>query len=170
MKPREIVLAWITGIMALFCLTAVVCKPWFDSWRAIRDRAELAQSQIRRESTISSEQKETEKRLQELQKKVSSLPAGEMPNVYLPRLINNLARQNRVPLKDTRIGDEWLLGKLKILPIKYAWGESDTSGIKDLLVAFHESAVIIDVVELTIRSSGQDRLSGSLMVNCVYTK
>lgn len=170
MKSREILLAWLAGVIALFAVSALLCKPWFDSWRAIRDRKELALYQIRRETGIRKEQEATAKRMQELQKKVNALPAGEMPNVYIPKLINNLAGQSTVPLKDTRIGDEWPLGKMKILPIKYTWGETTAKGVTDLLIAFHESDVIFDVVELTIRSSGQDRLSGTLTVNCVYAK
>lgn len=170
MKPREILLAWLTGVIVVFGVSALLFKPLFDSWRATRERKELAMEQIRREATLREEEEKTAKRMQELQKKVNALPTGEMPNVYIPKLINNLAGQSSVPLKDTRIGDEWPLGKMKILPIKYAWGETSTKGIQDLLIAFHESDVIFDVVELTIRSAGQDRLSGSLTVNCVYTK
>ncbi|MEI6807613.1 MAG: hypothetical protein WCN95_02735 [bacterium] len=170
MKPREILLAWFAGVIALFGVSALLCKPWFDSWRAIRDRKEQARYQISREADIRQQQATTAKHMQELQKKVTTLPAGEMPNIYIPKLINNLAGQSTVPLKDTRIGDEWPLGKMKILPIKYMWGETTAKGVTDLLIAFHESDVIFDVVELTIRSAGQDRLSGSLTVNCVYAK
>lgn len=170
MKPREILLVWLTCVIALFGVTGIIFKPQIDTWGEIKDRKQLALEEIKRESAIVLEKEKIAKRLQELQKRVKDLPAGETPNVHLPRLVNDLARQSGVPLKDTRIGDEWTLGKLRILPIKYAWGESDTKGIKDLLVSFHESEVIFDVVELTIRSAGQDRLNGSLTVNCVYTK
>ncbi|MEI6970202.1 MAG: hypothetical protein WCL44_01675 [bacterium] len=170
MKPREIILVWLTCVIALFCVTAIFCQPWYRAWREVKSRKSAALEKIATEAEIYLGKENTSKRLQELQKKVRDLPAGETPNIYIPRLINNLAAQNSVPIKDTRIGDEWSLGKLRILPIRYAWGESSTQGIKDLLVSFHESDVIFDVVELTISSAGQDRLSGTLTVNCVYTK
>ena len=170
MKPTEILLAWFTGVIALFGLTVLFCKPAIDSWWSIRDRKEMAQDRIQMQGEIDQAKKNTEARLQELQKKVNPLPTAEMPNVSLPRIINNLAGQSGVTLKDTRIGDVWQIGRVNMLPIKYAWGETDTKSIKSLLIALQENDIIFDVVEITVRSAGQDRLSGSLTVNCVYTK
>lgn len=169
MKPREILLAWFTCVIALFCVTAFLCKPWFDSWRELRDRKDKAQRQIRRENDIRLEKEKTARRQQELQKKVSPLPAGWIPVTDLPRLINDLAGQCGVPIKSTSADKESALGNLKILPIRYDWGECTTQAIRDLLVAFHENNIIFDVVELEISSSGQDRLNGKLAVNCVFT-
>ena len=170
MKSREILLAWMTGVLALFGVTFALCKPQIDTWNGIREKRGNLEKQIKKANDTLEKKKEWDKRLQDLQRIVRPIPAGENPKYLLPKTINLLAEANQVQLKDTSLGEEKTSGKLHILPIKYQWTEANTKGIRDLLIAFQENDVIFDVVELTIKSMGQDRLKGTLTVNCVYTK
>jgi len=170
MKPREILLAWLSGVLALFGVTFALCKPQIDTWNGICESRAKLEKQIRKANETLVKKKEWDGRLKELQRIVRQIPANENPKYFLPKTINLLAEANQVQLRDTSLGEEKTSGKLHILPVKYQWADANTKGIRDLLIAFQENDVIFDVVELTIKSMGQDRLKGTLTVNCVYTK
>jgi hypothetical protein len=156
--------------MVLFAATFVLCKPQIDTWKEIRERRTKLDEQIRKDNEVLEKKKDWDRRLQEKQRSVQQIPAGENSKYFLPKTIDLLAEANQVQLSGTVLGEEKASGKLHILPIRYQWTDASTKGIRDLLIAFQENDVIFDVVELTITSMGQDRLKGTLTVNCVYTK
>ena len=170
MKAREIILTWITAVIALFSVTFLLLRPELDAWREREKLIESARGQIRKSEEILARKTLWEQRLHSLRRSVRPLPSGQTPAGYLSRQINDLATRRGVTLSDRQTGEEKSSGGIHILPIRCRWENASTESIRDLLVDSLESDVIFDVTELTILSKGQDQLRGTLTVNCVYSK
>ena len=170
MKPRELMLSLIAGTLALFGVTFIVCKPQIDMWKVRQAQGENLEGKIRKAEDILSKKAQWEKRLGEVQKTIKAIPQDQPTQNYLGRVIDTLAANNGVSVSDRQTGDDKTSSGLHVLPIKCRWDNGNTKEIRDLLIDFLENDVMLDVVELTIVSRGQDQLKGSFTVNCVFTK
>gem|GEM_PF-6736935 len=170
MNPREIVLMWIAGVLTLFVITFVSLKSQSEAWSLRALAITRLDSDIADARRWEAETPALEGQLASLKSKVPPLPEGQVPDTYLPRKISELVQQNKVTLSERKTGKFQKQAGLHIMPVECRWDTANTKGIKDLLIAFAESDVMMDVTELIIISKGNDQLTGSFAVNCIFSR
>lgn len=176
MSPRESMLTWTTAVVFLFVGSYVFCKPYIASRKTQQDVIAMLDKRISEARQDLSHKDVWEGRLAELQKAVQPLPSDRTADNHLKRAISELAAavdgiaDHRVRLSDKRQLEEETHGGLHVLPLACGMSEANTKGLVRLLLDLQTNSAIFDVRELSLQSSGKDKLSGNFTVNCIYTK
>ena len=172
LSAREFILAWSTTVVLLYVGTFLVCKK-IGVIASLQDTAAEAQalsSQIDNSKLLLDRQEDWEEQLAELRKKVRPLPEGEVAATYFKRKIDTFATQHKVTIRERVVGDENVHAGLHVLPITCRWEGADDRAIRNLLVELEADGSAFDTTSLLIQSLGQNRLKGSITVNCKYTR
>ena len=172
LSGREFILAWVTFVAVLYVGTFLVCRK-LGAIGSLQDTATEAlalSSKIEDSKLLLNRQKAWEAELAELRTKVRPLPEGEVAPTYFKRKIDSFAVQHKVTIRERIVGDEKVHSGLHVLPITCRWEGTDDRGIRNLLIELAEEGTAFDTTSLLIQSLGQNRLKGSLTVNCKYTR
>jgi hypothetical protein len=167
---REMILAWLTGVVVLFLPTwYFFAAPRLTDAREKRDRMDSLQSELENESRMLDQKGAWQLKLDEALKSLSSFP--ETQDVTADMLIkverlatgNNLVLTRREPQKERRHGG------LGTLDIKCNW-EGSLDALVHFLFALQQDHGMLDVSQLYIKSESKGLLKGTFTINCSYVR
>ncbi len=179
LNTRELVLVWITCVAILFVGTIIVCRQlgYVDQLRDNLDEIQAIKDEMAANRDLLTRRNELQARLNDIRSRARSISADAPSDTHLKRLVDGLAAQNNIALSDRRAGTEMKYADLRVLPITCRWEtqppdrkRGGTDWLVGLLTTFQKHQMILDMTKLDIKSHGQERLSGTFTVTCIYRK
>jgi hypothetical protein len=167
---REMILAWITGVVVLFLPTYFLfIAPRLADMGEKSDREKSLRSDLEGERGMTQQAPTWQGKLNETLKTLSSFP--ESQDVTADMLIkverlatgNNLVLTRREPQKERRHGG------LGTLDIKCNW-EGPLDALTHFLFALQQDHGMLDVSQLYIKSENKGLLKGTFTVSCSYVR
>ena len=170
-SPREMMLASVTGLVALVGMSYWIIMPkWTEaetmkaSQVTVRQRIEMSRQQIKQKAGA-------DKRMESIRAKLSRYPADQDVTADYLKILERLAKAHGVTLIQRKPGKEKRHGDLYELSIDCTW-ESELEGLTRFLFAWQQEPVTVDIEDITVTvvPGGKNRLKGSFVIICMYTR
>jgi Tfp pilus assembly protein PilO len=168
-SPREMVLAWVTGIVALAGLTYLLVEPELKEWKTQEGKKADALRQVGNQKRLIAQSSRWEARLAELKKKLPTHPQGKDVTTDLQVLIERLAKANGLILISREAEKESLRGNMYEVAVNCKW-EGKLEALTRFLFDIQKEDVILDVSQLTISPNEKKVLRGGFTVYCSYSR
>ena len=168
-SPREMVLLWITGVVALGGLTYLMVEPELKEWKIIDGKKADALRQVGNQKRLIAQSSRWEANLAELKKKLPTHPQGKDVTTDLQILIERLAKANGLTLISREAEKETLRGNMYEVAVNCKW-EGKLEALTRFLFDIQKEDVILDVSQLTISPNEKKVLRGGFTVYCSYSR
>jgi Tfp pilus assembly protein PilO len=168
-SSREMVLIWITGVVALAGVTYMLVDPQLKEWRVLDDKKQEAEHQVANQQRLIAQAPKWDAKLTEQKKKLPTHPQGKDVTTDLQILIERLAKANGVNLISRDAGKETLRGNMYEVAVNCKW-EGKLESLTRFLFDLQKEDVILDVSELTISPNEKKVLRGGFTVYCSYSR
>ncbi len=167
---RELVLMLATLGVGLFSVTAVVARPKFDQWKALRsDQAQLRQ-EIAQDARLLASRAEWEKKFEELKAYLPQYPVSKQMDVHWLSIMDNLAAKNGVRIARREVGEEKRVGDIFELPIEVRDWDASLDAFVHFLFDLQSQGAMLDVRQLLMKPNDQKALQGRFVLYCAYTR
>jgi Tfp pilus assembly protein PilO len=163
------VLAWVTGIVALAGLTYLLVEPELKEWKTQEGKKADALRQVGNQKRLIAQSSRWEARLAELKKKLPTHPQGKDVTTDLQVLIERLAKANGLILISREAEKESLRGNMYEVAVNCKW-EGKLEALTRFLFDIQKEDVILDVSQLTISPNEKKVLRGGFTVYCSYSR
>jgi len=168
-SPREIVLVWITGVVALGGLTFFLVDPQIKEWKVLAEKKESLQHEVEKQNHLISQAPKWDSQLKILKKKLPTHPQGKDVSTDLQILIERLAKANGLNLISRDAEKETLKGSMYEVAINCKW-EGNLAALTHFLYDLQKEDVILDISQLSISPNEKLVLRGGFTVYCSYSR
>lgn len=169
MSPREMVLAWMTGVVALAGVTYLLVEPQTKTWKDLSDKREETRRQVENQKRLISQAAKWNAQLADLKKRLPTHPQGKDVTTDLQILIEKHARANDLNLISREAEKETLRGNMYEVAVNCKW-EGKLSALTRFLFDLQKEDVILDISQLTISPNEKKVLRGGFTVYCSYSR
>jgi len=168
---RELVLAWLTGSVALLGLTYWLGLPKVEEWKETNKTLDRFQSRIVVAERTLTQKEQWEERLNTIRQRLPQHPVGKDVTAELLKTLERTAQDNGLILLRREPDKEKNVGDLYEVAINCTW-EANLEPLVRFLYAIHTQGVILDIRQLSVTPvPGQSgRLKGGFTVDCAYTR
>ena len=143
-SPREMILAWMTGVVALGGLTYLLVEPQTKDWQILNDKRTEANRQVENQKRLISQAGKWNARLAELKKRLPTHPPGKDVTTDLQILIERLAKANTLTLINREAEKETLRGNMYEVAVDCKW-EGKLESLTRFLFDLQKEDVILDI-------------------------
>jgi Tfp pilus assembly protein PilO len=168
-SSREMILAWLAGVVALGGLTYLLVEPELKEWTLLQGKKAEALRQAGNQKRLIAQSAVWEAKLSELKKKLPTHPPGKDVTTDLQILIEKLARANGLNLISREAEKEILRGNMYEVAVNCKW-EGKLEALTRFLFDIQKEDVILDVSQLTISPNEKKVLRGGFTVYCSYSR
>jgi len=168
-SPREMVLLWMTGVVALAGVTYLMVDPQLKDWKTLDDKKTEALRQVENQKRLIAQAAKWDAKLAEQKKKLPTHPQGKDVTTDLQILIERLAKANGVNLLSREAEKETLRGNMYEVAVNCKW-EGKLEALTRFLFDLQKEDVILDVSQLTISPNEKKVLRGGFTVYCSYSR
>lgn len=168
-SSREMVLLWVTGVVALGGVTYLLVDPQLREWKVLDDKMSEAMRQVENQKRLIAQAPKWDAKLAEQKKKLPTHPQGKDVTTDLQILIERLARANGLNLISREAEKETLRGNMYEVAVNCKW-EGKLEALTRFLFDLQKEDVILDVSQLTISPNEKKVLRGGFTVYCSYSR
>lgn len=168
-SPREMILLWITGVVALGGLTYLIVDPQIKQWNSLDGKRSDVERQLGLQKRLIDQGPKWNAKLAELKKRLPTYPQGKDVTTDLQILIERLAKANAVNLISREAEKETLRGNMYEVAVNCKW-EGKLEALTRFLFDLQKEDVILDVSQLTISPNEKKVLRGGFTVYCSYSR
>jgi len=170
LSRREAVFGLLTGVVALFGVSAIVAKPTFDRWVEMRrDRATILQ-QIEKDKVMAGKRGEWSTRFDEISKVLPPFSADKKMDVHWGAIMDSQASKNGVVISKRRVGEEKKVGDLYEMSIDCQDCEGTLDAMMRFLFDLQQQGAMLDVRQLLLKPKSATVLRGRFTLYCAYTR
>ena len=169
MSPREMILAWMTGVALLGGITYAIGKPRVEEWKDLRSRQEEAQRKIDAAQRLIDPGPQWNAKLADLRKKLPAYPANKDVTADLGIKIDNIAKAHDLKITSSDTDKESLKGEMYELATICKW-EGKLDAVVRFLFDLQNEDAILDVSQMTASPNERKVLRGSFTVYCSYSR
>ncbi len=170
MSPREMVLLMATLAVALFGITALLARPRFDEWKALR----LAQHELREELAQDRRLLESRARWEDefeaLRSYLPQYPVDQKMDIHWMSIMDQLAAKHRVRINTRQAREERQVGDVYELPIEVRDWEAPLDSLVRFLFELQSQGAMLDLRQLTMKPNEQKVLRGRFLLYCAFTR
>lgn len=170
LSRRELVLSLLTAGVALFGISAILAKPRFDEWRALKDEKQRLLTSMTEKKRLIDQKEKWENDFSQLRDTLPSLSADRKVDVYWLSVMDNVASEHGLTIGKREAGQEQKIRNVYELPIECKDWRGDINSLVHFLFDLQKKGVILDVRNLLIRPRGKSLLRGRFLLHCVYTR
>ena len=167
---REAVFGLMTGMVALFGLSAIAAKPAFDRWVELRRDRAAGLQQIQKDKLMAGERDKWSTRFGEINKVLPPFPADRKMDVHWLSVMDDLASKNGVVISKRRVGDEKKLGDLYEMSIDCQDCEGTLEAMVRFLFDLQQQGAMLDIRQLLLKPKSATVLRGRFTLYCAYTR
>lgn len=168
-SQREMVLAWITGVVVLGGLTSLLVGPKLTAWKAVDSKVTAATRDVEKLKYLISQSPRFNAKLAEMKKKLKTYPQGKDVTTELQILIERLAKANKLNLISRDAEKETLRGNMYEVAVNCKW-EGNLEALTRFLFDLQKEDVILDISQLTVAPNEKKVLRGGFTVYCSYSR
>ena len=168
-SPREMILAWITGVVALVGLTFFLADPKIKEWKVVSDKKADLQREVEKHKSLIAQAPKWDAKLRDLKKRLPTHPPGKDVTTDLQILIERLAKANNVNLVSRDAEKETQKGTMFEVAVNCKW-EAKLESLTHFLFDLQKEDVILDISQLTISPNEKRVLWGGFIVYCSYSR
>ncbi len=168
-SPREMVLVWVTGVVAFVGLTYFLVDPQIKEWTVLAEKRSTLGRDVDKQKYLIAQAPKWDAQLKELKKKLPTHPQGKDVSTDLQILIERLAKANGLNLINRDAEKETLKGNMYEVAINCKW-EGKLSALTRFLFALQKEDVILDISQLSIAPNEKMVLRGGFTVYCSYSR
>ncbi|MEI8138758.1 MAG: hypothetical protein WCI03_02705 [bacterium] len=168
-SPREMVLVWVTGIVALAGLTFFLVDPQLKEWKVLSEKKATLTREVEKQKYLISQAPKWETQLKSLKKRLPTHPQGKDVSTDLQILIERLAKANNLNLISRDAEKETLKGSMYEVAINCKW-EGKLASLTRFLFDLQKEDVILDISQLSIAPNEKLVLRGGFTVYCSYSR
>jgi Tfp pilus assembly protein PilO len=168
-SPREMVLVWITGVVALGGLTFFLIDPQIRAWKGLAEKKATLERDVTKQKYLISQAPNWESKLKALKQKLPTHPQGKDVCTDLQILIERLAKMNGLNLISREAEKETLKGSMYEVAINCKW-EGKLAALTRFLFDLQKEDVILDISHLSISPNEKLVLRGGFTVYCSYSR
>ena len=169
MSSREMTLAWITGMLALFGVSYLITAPKLKEWVVIKAQREEAAKKIELTERLIGQNPAWESKLAELRRKLPKYPADKDVTADLLIRIEKLATANGLTLASRDVDKESQTGDMYELAANCKW-EGKLEPLVRFLFDLQQEDAILDVSQLLAAPNEKRVLRGNFTVYCSYSR
>ncbi len=170
LTPRELILAWITGVVLVFLPTwYFFADPRLTAVREKRDRQERLIATLETERRMTDQKGAWQAKLNEALKTLTAYPESQDVTADMLIKVEGLATQNSLTLTRREPQKEKRHGDIGALDIKCNW-EGSLDALAHFLFALQEDHGMLDISQLYIKSENRGLLKGTFTINCSYLR
>jgi len=174
LSSNEMVLASVTGIVALLSISFVVCEPKVSVWKETCENQKALKQRITLFEHLIAQRPQWNTRLDKLRKKVIKYPPDKDVTADYLKILEQLAQDNNITLIQRKPQKEKIFGDLYELMIDCTW-EGDLTALVHFLYAMGKGNVAMDLKELVVSlatKGKQDKTSmkGNFSAICIYSR
>lgn len=170
LRPRELLLLFLTAVVALFAGTFFVAKGRIEEWKEISRQAQELHRQIELQERLVETRGKWETELKQLAKSLPVFPADKKMDVYWLATMDEIAAARGMTISKRQAGEEKKVGDLYELPIECSDWEGTLEALVRFLYDLQEKSGMLDVRQLFIKPKGQGVLRGRFSLVCAYAK
>ena len=168
-SPREYILAWITAVIVLFGLTAIIVMPKIREIGRLREDGVKFQRKLTVAERTVSQKGDWDKRLQALQSRLNQYPQGKDVTADMLIALERIAAKHPLKMISRDVEKETVHGDLYELAINCKW-EGNLQGIVAFLFDLQSEGVMMDTSQISIAPNERRVLRGSMIVNAAYCR
>lgn len=168
-SPREMVLVWITGSIALMGLTFILCAPRIKEWKSFQDKQAVMNRKLEVTQNLVSQGPKWDARLAEIRKKLPLYAPDKDVTADLLIKIERIANAHGLNLPSRDLEKETLKGDMYELAANCKW-EGKLESLVRFLFDLQQEDAILDVSQLSVSPSEKKGLRGSFTVYCSYSR
>jgi Tfp pilus assembly protein PilO len=168
-STRETFLFWITGMVALFGLTYLVCDPKIKEWGTVGQKQTEVRRSIGMAERLVAQGPQWDQRLAELRKKLPQYPADKDVTADLLIKLEQIASAHGLTLSSRDAEKETQRGDMYELAVNCKW-EGKLEAVVHFLFDLQKEDAILDASQLTITPNEKKIPKGSFTVYCSYSR
>lgn len=168
-SPREMILVWITGVVALGGLTFFLVDPQLREWKVLNEKKATLVREVEKQKYLIAQGPKWEAQLKGLKQKLPTHPQGKDVSTDLQILIEKLAKANGLNLISRDAEKETLKGNMYEVAINCKW-EGKLAALTRFLFDLQQETVILDISQLSIAPNEKLVLRGAFTVYCSYSR
>ncbi len=168
-SPREMVLVWITGTIALMGLTFLLCAPRIKEWKSFQAKQSEINRKIEVTQNLVSQAPKWDARLAEIRKKLPLYAPEKDVTADLLIKIEKIATAHGLNLISRDVEKETVKGDMYELAANCKW-EGKLESLVRFLFDLQKEDAILDVSQLSVSPSEKKGLRGSFTVYCSYSR
>jgi Tfp pilus assembly protein PilO len=168
-SPREMILAWTTGTVALLGLTFILCAPRFKEWKTLQNKQLETARKVEVTQHLVDQAPKWEARLAEIRKKLPTYAPDKDVTADLLIKIDQIATAHGLILANRDMEKESLKGDMYELAANCKW-EGKLEALVRFLFDLQKEDAILDVSQLSVSPSEKKGLRGSFTVYCSYSR
>lgn len=169
MSHRELMLAWITAVIALFGVSYLVAAPKLKEWEALKASRDEAARKIEVTQHLIDQNPAWESKLSALRRKLPRYPVDKDVTADLLIRIERIASSRGLILPSRDMGKETQAGDMYELAAVCQW-EGKLDPLVRFLFDLQQEDAILDVSELSAAPNEKRVLKGSFTVYCSYSR
>ncbi len=169
MSSREILLAGITGMVALFGVSYLLAVPRIKDWSVLRDKREEAQRRIDLTQRLIEQAPAWDVKLKELRRRLPQYAPEKDVTADLMIRIEKMASASGLTLASRDLEKETRSAEMYELAANCKW-EGKLEPLVQFLFALQQEDAILDVSQLTVAPNEKRILKGSFTVYCSYSR
>jgi Tfp pilus assembly protein PilO len=167
-SQREILLAWITGVVAVGGLTYAFCEPRVEEYRRLRQERRRVQEKIALDQRLVSQKPMWDSRLRTLSAGLPEFPEDRDVTADLLIILDRIASNNGVSLPRRDADKEKRHGYAYQLAVTCKW-EGSLESLVHFLFELQEQGAMLDLSQLSVAPE-KTALKGSFTAECTYRK
>jgi hypothetical protein len=171
LSSREVGLSIATGAFLLFGLTFLVVAPKINVWRERLETRKVQSRRIEVAERLIRDRAIWDKRMAGLRTRLSRYPADMDVTADYLKILERVAKDNNLTLIQRKPQKEKRRGDCYEMPVDCTW-EGDLDGLVRFLFALEQENVTMDIENLSVSlvAGGKERLKGSFILMCIYTR
>lgn len=169
MSSREILLAGITGMVALFGVSYLLAAPRIKEWGSVREKREEARRQIDLTKRLIEQGPSWETKVRDLRRRLPQYAPEKDVTADLMIRIEKLASASGMTLSSRDLDKETRSGEMYELAANCKW-EGKLEPLVQFLFALQQEDAILDISQLTVAPNEKRILKGSFTVYCSYSR
>lgn len=168
-SSREMVLLWVTGVVALGGVSYMLVDPQLQEWKLLEGKKAELSRQLDNQKRLIAQAPVWDTKLAQQKKKLPTHPQGKDVTTDLQILIERLAKANSVNLISRDAEKETLRGNMYEVAVNCKW-EGNLASLTRFLFDLQKEDVILDVSQLTVSPNEKKVLRGGFTVYCSYSR
>lgn len=168
-STREMMLLWVTGMVALFGVTYMLAVPRIKEWKDLADRQQKALRGIEVTERLIAQKPQWQKKLADFRKRLPQYPPDKDVTADLLIRIEKLASANGIQMPARDSEKEVLKGDMYELAVNCKW-EGKLDSLVHFLFDLQNEDAILDASQLTVAPNEKRVLRGSFTVYCSYSR
>lgn len=169
LSPREMVLAWATGTVALLGITFILCAPRLKDWKTLQGKQVEVSRKVEVTQHLLAQGPKWDTRLAEIRKKLPVYAPEKDVTADLLIKIEKIAAAHGLNLASRDVEKETPKGDMYELAATCKW-EGKLESLVRFLFDLQREDAILDVSQLSVSPSEKKGLRGSFTVYCCYSR